>query len=118
VDTESLITVSSSVLEIVGVTVITIGILLFSCAAVVRLVRKKTLETAYRDYRRQVGRSILLGLELLVAADIIQTVAVKLTFTSVGVLAAVVAIRTFLSFTLEAEISGRWPWQAHSNSET
>ncbi|MFI2752161.1 DUF1622 domain-containing protein [Cellulomonas sp. P22] len=65
----------------------------------------------YRPFRQQLGRSILLGLELLVAADIIRTVAVTPTFESVGVLAGIVLIRTFLSFSLELEISGRWPWQ-------
>lgn len=67
--------------------------------------------TVYRTYRQLLGRSILLGLELLVAADIIRTVAVTPTFESVGVLAIIVAIRTFLSFSLELEITGRWPWQ-------
>jgi uncharacterized membrane protein len=65
----------------------------------------------YRAYRQLLGRSILLGLELLVAADIIRTVAVTPTLQSVAVLAIIVAIRTFLSFSLELEISGRWPWQ-------
>jgi len=65
----------------------------------------------YRSYRQLLGRSILLGLELLVAADIIRTVAVTPTFVSVGVLAIIVLIRTFLSFSLELEITGRWPWQ-------
>ena len=65
----------------------------------------------YREYGQLLGRSILLGLELLVAADIIRTVAVTPTFTSVGVLAVIVVIRTFLSFSLELEITGRWPWQ-------
>ena len=65
----------------------------------------------YRSYRQLLGRSILLGLELLVAADIIRTVAVTPTFVSVGVLAVIVLIRTFLSFSLELEITGRWPWQ-------
>ncbi|MCY0906682.1 DUF1622 domain-containing protein [Arthrobacter sp. H14-L1] len=67
--------------------------------------------TLYTAYRQLLGRSILLGLELLVAADIIRTVAVTPTFTSVGVLAVIVIIRTFLSFSLELEITGRWPWQ-------
>ncbi|UVJ40534.1 DUF1622 domain-containing protein [Arthrobacter sp. CJ23] len=67
--------------------------------------------SVYRAYRQLLGRSILLGLELLVAADIIRTVAVTPTFESVGVLAIIVAIRTFLSFSLELEITGRWPWQ-------
>ena len=65
----------------------------------------------YRRFRQQLGRSILLGLELLVAADIIRTVAVTPTLTSVAVLAGIVVIRTSLSFSLELEITGRWPWQ-------
>ena len=65
----------------------------------------------YRAYRQGIGRAILLGLELLVAADIIRTVAVDPSFRSVGVLAVIVAVRTFLSFTLEVELEGRWPWQ-------
>ena len=65
----------------------------------------------YRSYRQLLGRSILLGLELLVAADIIRTVAVTPTLASVLVLALIVLIRTFLSFSLELEITGRWPWQ-------
>jgi uncharacterized membrane protein len=68
-------------------------------------------ESAYRALRRGLGRAILLGLELFVAGDIIRTVTVTPTFTTVGVLAIIVAIRTFLSFTLEIEIDGRWPWQ-------
>jgi uncharacterized membrane protein len=67
--------------------------------------------SVYRSYRQLLGRSILLGLELLVAADIIRTVAVAPTYDSVGVLAIIVLIRTFLSFSLELEITGRWPWQ-------
>lgn len=66
---------------------------------------------AYRATRRSVGRAVLLGLEVLVAGDIIRTVAVSPSFTSVGILAIIVGIRTFLSFTLEMEISSRWPWQ-------
>ena len=73
--------------------------------------RRQAPTSVYRQYRQLLGRSILLGLELLVAADIIRTVAVTPTFTSVGVLAGIVLIRTFLSFSLELEITGRWPWQ-------
>jgi uncharacterized membrane protein len=67
---------------------------------------------AYRRYRADLGRGILLGLELLVAADIIGTVAVTPTLQSLAVLGLIVLIRTFLSFSLEVEIEGRWPWQA------
>lgn len=63
------------------------------------------------DFRSSLGRSILLGLEFLVAADIINTVAVEPTVRSLIVLAGIVLIRTFLSFSLEVEIDGRWPWQ-------
>lgn len=69
------------------------------------------LPDAYRTYRQNLGRGILLGLEFLVAGDIIRTVAASPTFTSVGVLALIVAVRTFLSFSLEVELEGRWPWQ-------
>jgi uncharacterized membrane protein len=74
--------------------------------------------SVYRSYRQLLGRSILLGLELLVAADIIRTVAVTPTFESVGVLAIIVLIRTFLSFSLELEITGRWPWQKEPERPT
>ena len=62
-------------------------------------------------FRRTLGRSILTGLELLVAADIIRTVAVEPTLQSVLVLGLIVVIRTFLSMSLQVEIEGRWPWQ-------
>jgi uncharacterized membrane protein len=66
---------------------------------------------AFRGYRANLGRGILLGLELLVAADIIGTVAVTPSFQTLGVLAMIVIIRTFLSFSLEVEIEGQWPWR-------
>jgi len=62
-------------------------------------------------FRRTLGRSILIGLELLVAADIIRTVAVEPTLQSVLVLGLIVIIRTFLSMSLQVEIDGKWPWQ-------
>lgn len=69
----------------------------------------------YTAYRRNLGRAILLGLELLVAGDIIKTVAVAPTLQNMAVLAAIVVIRTFLSFSLELEINGRWPWQTRGS---
>src|SRR3954447_6794813 len=66
---------------------------------------------AFRLYRANLGRGILLGLELLVAADIIGTVAVTPSFENLAILGLIVLIRTFLSFSLEVEIEGRWPWQ-------
>lgn len=70
----------------------------------------------YRGLRQRLGRAILLGLELLVAGDIVRTVAASPNLTSVAVLGGIVLIRTFLSFSLEVEITGRWPWQERSES--
>lgn len=100
------------IIDAVGVAAIVIGILASTMIAVWRLVSREP--DVYRQFRRFLGRSILLGLEILVAADIIKTVAVTPTLESVAVLAAIVVIRTFLSWSLELEISGRWPWQKSS----
>lgn len=98
--------------ESVGVAVMVVGLagaLLLYLGRV--LLRRDDPTELYRRARVSAGRSILLGLELLVAGDIIRTVAISPSLPSVAVLAAIVGIRTFLSFTLEMEISGRWPWQ-------
>lgn len=95
-----------------GVAAIVVGAVVATLLAVGALLRGRGQgREVYTLYRRRLGRSILLGLELLVAADIIRTVAITPTFESVGVLALIVLIRTFLSWSLELEISGRWPWQ-------
>ncbi|MDQ3263498.1 MAG: DUF1622 domain-containing protein [Myxococcota bacterium] len=74
--------------------------------------RREASRRAFVSLRQSLGRAILLGLEFLVAADIIRTVSEEPTLKGVTVLAIIVAIRTFLSFTLEMEVEGRWPWQA------
>jgi uncharacterized membrane protein len=79
-------------------------------AAAVRLGRRGT--HIYRRFREQLGRTILLGLELLVVGDIVRTVATEPSLMSVGILAVIVLIRTFLSFSLQVELTGRWPWQS------
>jgi uncharacterized membrane protein len=71
---------------------------------------------AYRSFRQQLGRTLLLTLEFLIASDIIYTIAVERTFESLGMLGLLVLIRTFLSFSLEVEISGRWPWQGRDGA--
>jgi uncharacterized membrane protein len=98
-------------LEIVGVAIIVGGILVATLTFVRDAVRTGDWRFAYPHYRSDIGRGILLGLELLVGADIISTITAPLTFESVGLLAAIVLIRTFLSFSLETEIEGCWPWQ-------
>jgi uncharacterized membrane protein len=70
-------------------------------------------EDAFILYRSKLGRAILLGLEFLVAADIINTVAIEPSLQSLAILGGIVLIRTFLSFSLEVEIEGRWPWDRH-----
>ncbi|MFL0409730.1 DUF1622 domain-containing protein [Microbacterium paludicola] len=92
-----------------GVVAIVVGAALAVAFAIRGLLRRE--DDVYSRFRRFLGRSILLGLELLVAADIIRTVAVTPTLDSVAVLAAIVVIRTFLSWSLELEITGQWPWQ-------
>ncbi|MEO6570277.1 MAG: DUF1622 domain-containing protein [Ilumatobacteraceae bacterium] len=73
---------------------------------------------SYRLVRQRVGKAILLGLELLVAADIIRTVAVTPTLRSAAVLALIVLIRTSLSFSLEVELEGRWPWHRGATADS
>lgn len=97
-------------IEIGGI-IIVVGGALLATVNFARRFRDGGFEVAYTSYRLNLGRSILLGLEFLVAADIIGTVAVQPTFENLGVLGLIVLIRTFLSFALEAEINGRWPWQ-------
>jgi uncharacterized membrane protein len=92
-----------------GVVVIVIGTVFAFVITVVRFMQREA--DIYSRFRQQLGQTILLGLELLVAGDIVRTVAAQPTLTSVAVLAAIVLVRTFLSFSLEVEITGRWPWQ-------
>jgi uncharacterized membrane protein len=101
----------AKLLELVGVAIIVGGIVLASLKFVRDGRRTGDWQSAYPTYRSNIGRAILLGLELLVGADIISTITAPLTFDSVGLLAAIVLIRTFLSFSLETEIEGCWPWQ-------
>jgi uncharacterized membrane protein len=99
-------------IEIVGIFIIVTGAILATAIFIREWTQGQDFPKTYRRYRERLGQAILLGLEFLVAADIIGTVAVDPTFRNVGILGAVIAIRTFLSFALEVEIQGRWPWQA------
>ena len=97
-------------IEVTGIAIIVVGAATALAMFIVRL-RGSSSSDAVSDFRSGLGRSILLGLEFLVAADIINTVAIEPTLVSLAVLAGIVLIRTFLSFSLEVEIEGRWPWQ-------
>ena len=94
------------VIEYVGVAAILLGIVI----AIARYAGEWRAKNAYERFRANLGRGILLGLEFLVAADIIATVTSPLSWESVGLLAAIVLIRTFLSMSLETEIEGVLPW--------
>jgi uncharacterized membrane protein len=98
-------------LEVLGIATLVIGLLVALVQAARRLAGERAGEEAYRVVRTVFGRSILLGLEFLVAADIIRTVAVEPSLENVAVLGLIVLIRTFLSFSLEVEIDGRLPWR-------
>ncbi len=113
--TETIETIGKAV-EAAGVAVIVIGIAYAAARHSAALFGRKPHD-GFREIRQAVARSILLGLEVLIAGDIIRTVAVEPTFHSLGVLALIVAIRTFISVELELEINGRWPWQPPASSD-
>jgi uncharacterized membrane protein len=108
---EYLVAGAARVVEMVGVAVLLLGALLAGVVFVRSLVRGVAMPQAYHALRASLGRAILLALELLVIADIIGTLVLDPTLQSLGVLAVIVALRTFLSFVLELDVSGRWPWQ-------
>ena len=100
-----------------------IGVIVFGAAAATlhfayRAARESFTMGRYHRYREHLGEVILLGLEFLVAADIVGTVALSLRIENVISLAAIIVVRTFLSFTLEVETTGYWPWQRGGQSRT
>jgi uncharacterized membrane protein len=99
--------------ELAGVALIVCGLML----ATARTVLDARGVSRYQRWRQDLGRAILVGLEVLVAADIVRTVAFTPTLDNVFVLAMIVAIRTFLSWSLALELEGRWPWQRSLNPE-
>lgn len=104
-------------IEAVGVFVVILGSII-SSVVFIRTYRQLAEGIAYQNLRRQLGRSIILGLEFLIAGDIIRTVIVDSTLENVIVLGIIVLIRTFLSMTLHLEIEGRWPWQTDKQAST
>jgi uncharacterized membrane protein len=104
------------IMELVGTAIDAMGVLIVVAGALYASARflfqrEQLPATPYRIYRQNIGRAILLGLEFLVAGDIIRTVVVSPTIANVLVLGLIVLIRTFLSMSLEVELEGRWPWQ-------
>jgi uncharacterized membrane protein len=102
--------------ETLGVAVIALGTMLAIGRVLAQGIRN--IRSPYRQLRQELGGAIVLGLEFLVAGDIIRTVAVDPSLQSVAVLSVIVVIRTFLSMTLQLEIDGCWPWQRRARSES
>ena len=112
----SSISLFGSVIDALGVIIIVVGALLALYRFVIRGIKPNT--DAYRLLRQDLGKAILLGLEFLIAGDIIRTVVLAPTMANVLVLGVIVVIRTFLSMTLQLEIDGRWPWQQAPANKT
>ena len=100
------------VIEAAAVALLCLGLIISTGRFLYGIARQRETDV-FVTYRRELGRSLRLALEFLIAADIIWTVTVEMTWSSTGMLAALVLIRTFLSFALEVEVSGRWPWQEY-----
>ena len=101
---------AASTIELLGVVVIVCGVVAATIWSLKEM-RRGAPADAFRFYRANLGRGILLGLEFLIAADIIGMVAIVPSFDRLGILALIIVIRTFLSFSLQIEIEGRWPWR-------
>lgn len=108
---------ATNFLEIVGVVAILGGAAISTLVALTTIFRKRDVHHVYKSYRNNLARSILIGLEFLIAADIIRSVAGNLTFENVIVLGVIVLIRLLLGIEFEMEIEGRWPWKKGKKAE-
>jgi uncharacterized membrane protein len=99
-------------IEALAIVILSVGVAYALAKAVLQALRRTSVDEIYRDARYGLGRILLLGLEVLIAADIIATVALELTITNAAALGLIVLIRTFLSWAIEVETDGHWPWQA------
>jgi uncharacterized membrane protein len=112
------IEVASLVIEVLAVVIIVLSITVSTARALYRVAVRTPVEISFQKYKHSLGRALLLGLEILVAADVVRTVALEATLQSVLVLGLLVLIRTFLSWSLVVEIEGRWPWQPRRQPNT
>lgn len=108
---------TTRIIEVGGIAIIVLGTLGATITVLWQILKGHSGEDAFSLYRSNLGRAILLGLEFLVAADIISTVAIEPSLQSLLILGGIVLIRTFLSFSLEVEIEGRWPWERHKSEQ-
>jgi uncharacterized membrane protein len=106
-------------IEVLAVAVIVGGVILLAVQrGTIRYVLKLQEPGAYESYKHQLGKVLLLGMELLVAADVVRTVALEPTLRNVEVLGLLVLVRTFLSWAMAVEVHGHWPWQGHGRSDS
>ena len=108
-----------SVVELAAVSLLLLGLAVSVGRYLVAVLQRKG-SSAYLEFRQNLGRTLLLTLEFLIGADILETVVVTRSLESLGLLAGLVIVRTFLSFALDVELEGRWPWQrkpAHKETE-
>lgn len=115
---DQIITTVGSAVDVGGVIVIVVGIIIATVRFLLQSQRGESGADTFKNYRQGLGQALLLGLEVLIAADIIRTIAIPTDFLQIGILAAIVVIRTFLSWSLEVELEGRWPWQQGSAAES
>jgi uncharacterized membrane protein len=114
-----LVEAAALAIELLAIAIILIAIIVSTWRYVSRQLQRGGRERdAYGDYREGLAKSLLIGLEVLVAADVVRTVALEPTLQSVALLGLLVIIRTFLSWSLVVELEGRWPWQAAKSADT
>jgi uncharacterized membrane protein len=107
-----LLEITAAVIEIVGVSVLVAGFLISVGRYLRHYRRMAPPPNPVQEFKNGLGRTVLVSLEVLVAATIIKTVTVKATIFSVGLLAGIIAVRTILSWTMMLEMYGHWPWQS------
>jgi uncharacterized membrane protein len=112
-----LINLAALVIEVLAVAVIVGAVIVIVIRrGTVRYLFKLGEPSAYESYKYQLGKALLLGLELLVAADVVKTVTLEPTLSNVAVLGLLVVVRTFLSWSMVVEIEGHWPWQGKAGT--
>jgi uncharacterized membrane protein len=106
-----LLEITTGIIEIMGVSVLVLGFLI-SVGRYLRHYRHMAKPDLIQEFKRGLGRTVIIGLEILVAATIVKTVTKEATLISVGLLAGMIAVRTILSWTMVLEMDGHWPWQS------
>ncbi len=115
---ESVFATVARVIEGIGVVIMAIGVVVVLARFGIGVFLRQGHSLGYEQLRANMGRVILVGLEILIVGDIVRTIIVETSLTSVAVLGLIVVIRTVLSFTLEIEITGRWPWSQGKQPST